>query len=112
MPQRFAGTPKPWPLPCTVCRHCPLKTSIKPGIKTGVAIDRALREHFRKQAAECLIQPHHPPVNVLGGYRFAGAPSIDLSPIATAPAPAATAVVGDGLDIPDDLSIPDFLRRR
>ena len=38
-----------------------------------------LREHFRKQAAKCLIQPYHPPVNILGGYKFAGAPAIDLT---------------------------------
>jgi hypothetical protein len=41
----------------------------------------ALREHFRELAKQCLIQPHHPPVNVLGGYRFPGAPTIDLSPL-------------------------------
>jgi hypothetical protein len=65
-----------------------------------------LRELFRKQAADRLIQPHHPPVNVLDGYRFPDAPIINLSPVATAPAPAAVAVViGDGFDI------PEFLRR-
>jgi hypothetical protein len=104
----------------------PVKTSIKPGIKTGVANARAwrivagpeisiearnramLREHFRRLGAKAQIQRHHAPVNVLGGYRFPDAPEIDLSPIATAaPAPTARAVVGDGLDIPGFL-----LRRR
>ncbi|MFZ2079887.1 MAG: hypothetical protein WAV38_25220 [Xanthobacteraceae bacterium] len=128
----------------------PLKTSIKPGVKSGVATDRPwrivagqgltaeqlhsatiadgpncewkggeyqriearnralLREHFRRLSAKALIQRHHAPFNVLGGYRFPDAPEIDLSPIATAaPAPTAPAVVGDGLDIPGFL-----LRRR
>jgi hypothetical protein len=69
-----------------------------------------LREHFRRLGAKAQIQRHHAPVNVVGGYRFPGAPDIDLmSPIATAPAPTptASAVIGDGLDIPGFL-----LRRR
>ena len=128
----------------------PLKTSIKPGVKSGVATDRPwrivagqeltaeqlhcatiadgpncewkggeyqriearnralLREHFRRLGAKALIQRHHAPVNVLGGYRFPGAPNIDLSPIdkAQSPASAPAAVIGDGLDI------PEFLLRR
>jgi hypothetical protein len=118
----------------------PLKTSIKPGIKTDVAANRPwrivagqeltaeqlhcatiadgpncewkggeyqriearnralLREHIGRLSAKALIQRHH-------------VPDIDLSPIATAPALAAVAI-GDGLEmIPDDLSIPAFLRR-
>lgn len=67
----------------------------------------ALREHFRKQAAECLIQPHHSPVNILGGYRFPNAPKLELPPLAE-PTPAR--VAGSSHTIPDDLSIPDFLK--
>jgi hypothetical protein len=54
-----------------------------------------LREHIGRLSAKALIQRHHVPV-------------IDLSLIATAqpPAPAAPAVIGDGLDI------PEFLLRR
>jgi hypothetical protein len=73
----------------------------------------ALREHFRELAKQCLIQPHHPPVNVLGGYRFPDAPSIDLSPL-----PADDTVKRSDwkpcapiVAIADDLSIPDFLKR-
>src|SRR5215831_6105510 len=29
-----------------------------------------LKAHFRAQAAKCVIRPHHPPVNILGGYQF------------------------------------------
>jgi hypothetical protein len=35
-----------------------------------------LREHFRKRVT--LIGPSDPPVNILGGYRFPGAPEIGL----------------------------------
>jgi hypothetical protein len=73
----------------------------------------ALRQHFRELAKQCLIQPHHPPVNVLGGYRFPDAPTIDLSPLPTDDTvkrsdwkPCAPIVA-----IADDLSIPDFLKR-
>ena len=50
-----------------------------------------LREHFAKLAKDCLIQPHHPPINILGGNKewrhsvtggpiFTELPAIDLSP--------------------------------
>jgi hypothetical protein len=65
-----------------------------------------LKEHFRKLAAECQIQPHNPPVNVLGGYRFTNTPAADLSPL---PASKTTSVPHN--PVPDDLSIPDLLRR-
>jgi hypothetical protein len=39
-----------------------------------------LKAHFAKLAKECLIQPHHPPVNIVGGYRFADAPAIGFPP--------------------------------
>jgi hypothetical protein len=32
-----------------------------------------------------LIQPHHPPVNIIGGYKFPDAPVIDLSPAPEVP---------------------------
>jgi hypothetical protein len=45
-----------------------------------------------------------PPVNIIGGYRFPGAPKIDLSqPPAPAIAPATPAIGDDG--------IPSFLKR-
>lgn len=68
----------------------------------------ALRAHFAKLAKHCLIPPHHPPVNVLGGYRFPGAPVVDLAPITRSFLPRANdnAVSHDG-----SLDIPAFLRR-
>jgi hypothetical protein len=73
----------------------------------------ALKKHFAELARQCLIQPHHPPVNVLGGYRFPDAPTIDLSPL-----PADDTVKRSDwkpcapiVAIADDLSIPDFLKR-
>jgi hypothetical protein len=60
-----------------------------------------LRKHFAEQAADCLIQPHHPPVNVLGGYRFPEAPAIDVPPTKFVATKPRTTVTRDGLDIPD-----------
>ena len=37
-------------------------------------------EHVTRIKA--LIKRHHPPVNVVGGHRFPGAPAIDLGSIA------------------------------
>jgi hypothetical protein len=68
---------------------------------------RTNARHWRdaniKAEARCLIKRNSPPVNVIGGYRFADAPEIDLRP--AAPPKLRTIVTGDGLDI------PDFLRR-
>jgi hypothetical protein len=72
------------------------------------ARNRALpRKHVSEQAAKCLIQPHHSPVNVLGGYRFPDAPVVDLG-VPTAPEarkPTPPMLIGDPLEI------PNFLRR-
>jgi hypothetical protein len=63
-----------------------------------------LKAHFAKLAKECLIQPHHPPINIVAGYRFPDA--IDLSPVKpTSFKSAPIEITGDGLDI------PEFLRR-
>jgi hypothetical protein len=64
-----------------------------------------LKAHFAKQAKECLIQPHHPPVNIVGGYRFPAAPAVDLSPVkpASLKSVAPLEITGDGLDIPEIL---------
>jgi hypothetical protein len=68
-----------------------------------------LRAHFREKAAECLIQPHHPPVNVLGGYKFPDAPVVDLTPIEQAPIPTTNPLYPEpGVD---PLEIPRFLQR-
>jgi hypothetical protein len=127
-------------LPSSDAIH-PLKTSIKPGIKSGLKPDRAWRiiagpelsptsfrfatlplddpadrvsrvnrgywKEARRTAEERGgIKRHHPPVNILGGYKFPDAPAIDLRALASPPASAPSPIVGDGLDI------PDFLLRR
>jgi hypothetical protein len=67
-----------------------------------------LRAHFRKKAAECLIQPHHPPINIVGGYKFPLPPDLDPKPAITITGDLAGLI--DCL-IPADLSIPAFLKR-
>jgi hypothetical protein len=73
-------------------------------------LDRQRAEFTKRAKHEAappvLIGPHDPPVNIVGGYRFPGAPAIDLSPVsatASYPAPA--------LEDRTDLEIPVFLRR-
>jgi hypothetical protein len=36
------------------------------------------RPYWRQLIAKALIQPHHPPVNILGGYKFPNAPDVKL----------------------------------
>ena len=65
-----------------------------------------LKAHFSAQAAKCLIQPHHPPVNILGGYKFPDAPDVKLRE-EKKPRFSSTA-----FPKPDaNLDIPDFLKR-
>jgi hypothetical protein len=81
-------------------------------------LDRAHRgylEHREKAkraaARKALIKRRHPPVNIVGGYRFPGAPAIDFSPIDPPPEWATASrwvPTGDGSTIED---IPDFLNR-
>jgi hypothetical protein len=51
-----------------------------------------------------IFMRHTPPLNIIGGYRFPGAPEVDLS-AAIAPQIAA------GQPVVDPWEIPDFLRR-
>jgi hypothetical protein len=128
---RFSSVWYPSPKTAAKLKKTSTKSRAKTGAKTDRAdIDLAIRESLRQLDAEktsvsrrtnlrywrearqpgCLIQRHDPPVNILGGYKFPDAPKIDLdSPIAKAPPPP-KAIAGD-LIIPDDLSIPKFLRR-
>jgi len=49
---------------------------------TAARIDRVNREYSRGDRITS-IKRHHPPVNIVGGYRFPDAPNIDVS--STAP---------------------------
>ena len=70
---------------------------------------RHWREHNAKAEEKCLIKRHDPPVNIVGGYKFPGAPAADLNPSdakpVSTPSPTARLLIDDSLDI------PNFLRR-
>jgi hypothetical protein len=81
-------------------------------IDTGTAsrVDRNNRDFCCEGNAAALIQRHHAPLNVIGGYKFADAPLIDIGsagPI-TGNIPSPPPVPADG----DVLAIPDFFRRQ
>ena len=40
--------------------------------------DQKNRPHWRRHNAKAPLQPHDPPVNILGGYRFPDAPDVKL----------------------------------
>jgi hypothetical protein len=71
--------------------------------------DKVNRRHWADASAAALIQRHHAPVNVVGGYKFPGAPVVDIGVITkqTATAELASPIAIDG----DPLAIPDFLLR-
>ena len=76
------------------------------------AANRTNLSHWRganvKAEKETLIKRHHPPVNVLGGYKYSGAPVVDLAPSK----PATSEVRQTKAPLTDDrLDIPDVLRR-
>jgi hypothetical protein len=64
------------------------------------------RACWQKHNANALIQPHHSPVNVLGGHKFPNAPNVKLreeTKLGSSLTPLAK---------PDaNLDIPDFLKR-
>ena len=71
-----------------------------------------LMAHFAESAKACLFQRDTPPANLLGGRRFAGAPTaaeLGLTKSETTTVTTETARLI--ASIPDDLSIPDFLKR-
>ena len=77
------------------------------------AISKPCKGTFNDRASP-LIGPQDPPVNILGGYRFPGAPKITLAtetettPDLGLDDPGVAALIAT---IPADLSNPDFLRR-
>lgn len=85
-----------------------INLQIPPGVPASRA-NKAFEEYWRKdkwhRAREKLIKRKTPPDNVIGGYQFPGAPTIDLSPTPATPKATARLPIGDGLEI------PAFLRR-
>ena len=82
------------------------------GDETVEAINRTNFKHWRaadaKSDEKTTIKRHHPPVNVLGGYKHSGAPVVD-----PAPSKPATSEVRQAktLFTDDQLDTPNFLRR-
>ena len=77
------------------------------GANEAVAEAHQRKPHWRKPFPKALIQPHHPPVNVLGGYKFPDAPDVKLRE-EKEPSFALTA---SSTKSDDNLDIPDFLKR-
>jgi hypothetical protein len=87
-----------------------------PEIKLRIPLDGAFADrHARSNNAHwkraALIGPNDPPVNVLGGYRFPGAPEIELS-TSVSQSTSTSRSTSTSISIPSDLSIPRFLLRR
>jgi hypothetical protein len=83
--------------------HCGLVGAVQAVAET----DQKNRPHWRRHTAKALLQPHDPPVNIPGGYRFPGAPNVKLREEKN-PRSSLTAV-----SKPDaNLDIPDSLKRR
>jgi hypothetical protein len=87
-------------------------------------VDQFIEQTLKPNAkVRTIIKRDTPPISVTGGYKFPDAPVVDLSPTKCASvvaihSPTESAdhadCVGSTLrdQIPDDLSIPEFLRRR
>ena len=75
----------------------PVHLQIHPGSIPTSKADRAFRESIKRESAKAIFQRDTPLLNVIGGFRWPGAPTIRLAP---APATPATAPYVDGLDIP------------
>ena len=76
---------------------------------------KRLKEHLAKLAKDCLYQRDTPPTNLLGGYKFPGAPTaadLDLAKsTATVPDKIAAETARLIATIPANLSILNFLKR-
>jgi hypothetical protein len=104
---------RPWPMVAgpkvsPIALHC----ATVGGEQAVAAVNRNNLRHWRGANAnseeKMLIKRHHPPVNVLGGYKHPGALFVDL-----APSKPTTSEVRPtkALFCDDRLDIPNFLRR-
>jgi hypothetical protein len=116
------------PTPSKVNLHIPLDPDLiarlarYPAHVLMVELDAKAR---RRAARTAVFKRRTPPVNILGGFSFPGAPEIDFDPPATnmtasasqptpstwAPTTAPTTAAPVGAAGVPDLSIPEFLRR-
>jgi hypothetical protein len=81
--------------------------------KNRVSAEQCCKHNARVEAA-CLIKRSNSPGNIVGGHKFFDTPTVDL-----APTPQRSVLTPEHLQrlndpffqIPDDLSIPAFLKR-
>jgi hypothetical protein len=74
---------RPWRVVAGTLSDTELRLATLPVDRVRAArIDRVNREYWRDDS-NTLIKRRHPPVNIVGGYRFPDAPNIDIS--STAP---------------------------
>jgi hypothetical protein len=93
-----------------------LRIPLDPGL--AAKLDRVHADYFAARrkakwhaARRAQVKRHHAPLNLLGGYRFPDAPTIDMSPMNPAAVWAITSrwsPTGDGASVED---IPKFLQR-
>ena len=55
-----------------------LQCGLVAAVQAVAEADQKNRPHWRRHNAKALLQPHDPPVNILGGYRFPDAPEVIL----------------------------------
>jgi hypothetical protein len=85
-----------------------LRLAIVGGKEAVEAINRTNLRHWREHNAKaCLIKRHDPPINILGGYKFPNASSVNLN---RPTSPTNQAHNPHFAEVPDDLSMPEFLR--
>jgi hypothetical protein len=69
--------------------------------------DQKNRPHWRRHNAKAPLQPHDPPVNILGGYRFPDAPDVKLREEKE----PGFSLTTSSTKPDDNLDIPGFLKR-
>jgi hypothetical protein len=71
--------------------------------------NKANRRHWAEAGAAALIQRHHAPDNVVGGYKFPDAPEIEIVPSGNDS--TSTPISGPVITNGNTLDIPEFLKR-
>ena len=100
------------PIPAGINLRVPLDPEL------AARLARAHTGHFenlkkakRRAARVALIKRKQPPVNVLGGYKFPGAPEINLSPTEAPGWAVSSRWIRSGAGAAGAPDIPEFLRR-